>query len=68
MSLMVSSKPWNAICNNMFLHNDNTVILNMASSEKDGMSNPINFDNTDIVPSISANFFRRNCQQNFDNF
>ena len=43
-------------CNNLFLHNDNTVILNMAFSEKDGMSNPINFDNTDIVPSISAKF------------
>ena len=28
----------------------------MAFSEKDGMSNPINFDNTDIVPSISAKF------------
>ena len=43
-------------CNNMLLNNDKTVILNVAFSEKDGMSNPINFDNTDIVPSDSAKF------------
>ena len=43
-------------CNNMLLNNDKTVILNVAFSEKDGIDNPISFDNTDIVPSNSAKF------------
>ena len=40
----------------MLLNNDKTVILNVAFSEKDGIDNPISFDNTDIVPSNSAKF------------
>ena len=37
--------------NNMILNNEITMILNVASSEREGMNDPIPFHCCDIVPS-----------------